>query len=382
MILTALALSLLFLVLAQHPFVTYPLSLRLVRYLRGPARDMPSSAREPSFAICMSAFNEEAIIVRKIANLLELKSTVAECQILIYVDAATDRTADLLSTYRDQITLVVGTERHGKSHGLNELVGRTTADLLVFTDANVEIDHLALVRIGARFRDARIGCVCGHLLYTNGSETAAASAGSLYWRIEEGIKQLESDTIGIIGADGSLFAIRRALHQPVPPDIIDDFYISMRILLAGYRVVREPQALAFERTASDNREEFRRKIRIACQAFNVHRLIWPAVTSSNAILYGYVSHRLLKWLTIYNLGLFATFFAWAMFLAVPIQYFMALLFAAMALSAYIAFGNSRLVAQLRSMFLGLLGPGVGVWRSLRGDRFQTWQPLSTVRRAT
>jgi cellulose synthase/poly-beta-1,6-N-acetylglucosamine synthase-like glycosyltransferase len=274
---------------------------------------------------------------------------------------------------------VVGQERYGKSYGLNELVKRTSADILVFTDANVEIHPEALVRIGARFADKTIGCVCGNLIYTNSAETATAATGGLYWRIEENIKQLESDTIGIVGADGSLFAIRRVLHEPVAPDIIDDFYISMRILLAGHRVVREPQALAFERSGSDKREEFRRKIRIACQAFNVHRLIWGAVKTSPAILYGYVSHRLLKWLIIYNLGLSGAFFTLFAFSALPLRVFGALAIIAVAAMTFVAVSEAGPAKQIRSILSGLLGVGIGVLRSIRGDRFQTWQPISTAR---
>jgi cellulose synthase/poly-beta-1,6-N-acetylglucosamine synthase-like glycosyltransferase len=374
-----LAASVVFLILALHPFVTYPLTLRIIRMAWGPIRDNPSSDFEPSFAICMSAFNEEGVIARKIANLLELKSSLRHCEVLVYVDAATDRTAQLLAPYADRIIAVVGQERHGKSHGLNELVKRTSADILVFTDANVEIHPEALSRIGARFADENVGCVCGNLIYTNNAETATASTGGLYWRLEENIKQLESDTIGIVGADGSLFAIRRVLHEPVAPDVIDDFYISMRILLAGHRVVREPQALAFERSGSDEREEFRRKIRIACQAFNVHRIIWDKVKRSPTILYGYVSHRLLKWLIIYNLGLSATFFALFAFSVLPLRYFIAFVFVALSAMTYVALGAAGPAKQIRSILSGLLGVGIGVWRSIRGDRFQTWQPISTAR---
>jgi cellulose synthase/poly-beta-1,6-N-acetylglucosamine synthase-like glycosyltransferase len=298
---------------------------------------------------------------------------------LIYVDAATDRTAEFLAPYSNRITVLVGQQRHGKSYGLNELVKRTTADILVFTDANVEMHPEALVRIGARFADQSIGCVCGNLIYTNSSETATAATGGLYWRIEENIKQLESETFGIVGADGSLFAIRRELHEPVAPDVIDDFFISMRILLAGHRVVREPLALAFERSGSNELEEFRRKIRIACQAFNVHRLIWGEVRRSPTIIYGYVSHRLLKWLIIYNLGLSAAFFALFAYSALPLRYFIALVLTACAATCYIALSGAGSAKQMRSILSGLLGVGIGVWRSIRGDRFQTWQPISTAR---
>jgi hypothetical protein len=50
----------------------------------------------------------------------------------------------------------------------------------------------------------------------------------------------------VIGADGSLFAIRRRPQRPVPNTLIDDIFISLGILLAGYRVVRAPELRACE----------------------------------------------------------------------------------------------------------------------------------------
>ena len=55
------ALAGVFLLLVLHPYVTYPLSLMLMpkRPIRAPA---PGWAH-PSVAICMSAYNEERVIV-------------------------------------------------------------------------------------------------------------------------------------------------------------------------------------------------------------------------------------------------------------------------------------------------------------------------------
>jgi len=40
-------------------------------------------------------------------------------------------------------------------------------------------------------------------------------------------------------------------------------------------VIQASDAFAYEESVVSSREEFQRKIRIACQAFNVHRLVWP-----------------------------------------------------------------------------------------------------------
>jgi cellulose synthase/poly-beta-1,6-N-acetylglucosamine synthase-like glycosyltransferase len=371
-----IGLSAFFLLLSIHPFVTYPLSLLPFRR-DGEAPAAPGSL--PSFAICVCAYNEERTIADKARNMIALADTVPDCQLFIYVDGATDRTLDRLKPFRDRIEVVAADVRRGKSHGMNVLVDRCSADVVVFTDANVELDADALRQLAPWFSDPSVGCVCGHLIYSNSDESAMASSGSLYWRIEETIKQLESDAYSVVGADGSLFAIRRDAHHVVPDDIIDDFYVSMMILADGLRVVRAPKARAFEKSATNTYDEFRRKIRIACQAFNVHRLIWPRIWRKPVLAYCYVSHRLLKWLIGYNLLLAGVFLVLAMMQVFsPVEVLLALLVLGVLFAGLIAvrFGPAQ---KILAMLLSFAGTSWGVWRSVRGDRFQTWTPTPSAR---
>lgn len=371
-----ISLFLLFLLLSIHPFVTYPLSLLPFR-----KRGEPPAASQPlpSFAICVCAYNEERTIAEKARNMIALADTVPDCRLYIYVDGATDRTVERLQPFRDRIDVVAAEVRRGKSHGMNVLVERCAADVVVFTDANVELDLDALRELAPWFSDPSVGCVSGHLIYSNPDESAMASSGSLYWRIEENIKQLESDAYSVIGADGSLFAVRRSAHHVVPDDIIDDFYVSMMILADGMRVVRAPKARAFEKSATNTYDEFRRKIRIACQAFNVHRLIWPRIWRKPILAYCYVSHRLLKWLIGYNL-LFAGLFLVIAMMQVfsPAVVLLAVAMLAMGFVALLAlrFGPAQ---KVLAMLLSFAGTSWGVWRSVRGDRFQTWTPTPSAR---
>lgn len=371
-----IGLSVVFLLLSIHPFVTYPLSLMLFRRKRPPPA---AQSPLPSFAICVCAYNEERTIAEKARNMIAVAEAVPNCELFVYVDGASDRTLERLEPFRDRINVVAAEVRRGKSHGMNVLVDRCKADIVVFTDANVELDKNVLPEIAPWFSDPSVGCVCGHLVYSNPDESAMSSSGSLYWRIEEAIKQLESDAYSVVGADGSLFAIRRGAHHVVPDDIIDDFYISMKILIDGSRVVRAPKALAFEKSATNTYDEFRRKIRIACQAFNVHRLIWPEIWPKPALAYCYVSHRLLKWLIGYNLLLAVLFFLLAMlsvFQPAPVLGVLVLAVAAFAVLVAVKFGPAL---KTLAMLLSFAGTAWGVWRSVRGDRFQTWTPTPSAR---
>lgn len=380
--LSTLFVGLLCLALAVHPYLTYPLSLALRRRVRA---DAPATdAAAPTTAdIVFCAYNEERSIAAKLDNMISLLEADPELQVRIYLDGCEDATPQIVARHEHpRLHVIEATERGGKSRGINALVAASDAEVIIFTDANVILDDDVVDAARQSFRDPDIGCLCGHLIYVNPDESQTAGLGALYWRIEEAIKQLESDTGSTMGADGSLFAIRRALFTPVAEDIIDDFHTSMNVLLRGKRVVRIDSMRAYERSVSVRDEEFRRKVRIACRAFNCHRHLQPRLRQMSAWnRYKYYSHKVLRWLTIYFLGAGVLFvLAAAMMLAgdrwpVPLLVLLGAIAAVLAGHRWRIPGLSA-IAEVLSMFLAA---GVGVWESLRGKRYRTWTVAASSR---
>jgi cellulose synthase/poly-beta-1,6-N-acetylglucosamine synthase-like glycosyltransferase len=367
--------------LGLHPFTTYPLSLRLIRALRRRGLPAAGGAVAPqSFALCFCAYNEARVIGKKVQNCLALRRKRPELEILAYVDAATDRTGELLRRHAGDIRLYESPQRYGKTHGMNRLVAAAEASILVFTDANVMLDDDALVRLESYFADPEIGCVCGHLRYVNAGAGATAALGALYWRFEERLKQLESDTGSAMGADGSLFAIRRSLARPVPDNLIDDMYVSLSILCDGYRVVRAGDVVAYELATTTPSEEFRRKVRIACQAFNVHRRLWPRLRRLDRLtLYKYVSHKLLRWFSLACLALGAGFFELGL-IAAGLAWPALAVAAAGGMLALLGYHRrGRWPSRLWDAASALAGTAIGLWYSLRGVDFQVWTPAESAR---
>src|SRR5882672_2774903 len=381
---TALSiLGILCLLAACHPFLTYPWSLIALQALRPAKRSRSDSIPvvDLTCAICVCAYNEERGIARKVENLLALRTRESGLEILVYVDGASDRTAEILRGYESQIDLHIATERRGKTYGMNLLAAKAQAPILIFTDANVIMDMECVRDFRRYFADPEIGCVCGNLVYTNDSASATASSGSAYWRFEEAIKKLEMESGSMMGADGSVFAIRRSLHKPPPERIIDDMYVSVMILCSGYRVIQASGGLAYEESVVSAREEFRRKIRIACQAFNVHRLIWPQLRKLDGItLYKYVSHKLIRWFTIYLLAISGVAFYAALAVAGHAGVAVALTVCIAAAFLLGCFSTMKPFAQIAGIVAAFAATGLGVWRSLRGERYQTWDPAASIRK--
>ena len=374
-----------FAALAGHPFATYPLSLLAARLVRGArARRLPAESPPLSIAVLCCAYNEAAVIGAKLENSLRLQEQASSTRVLFYTDGCTDRTAAIIAEAGDRVRLIASERRHGKSHGMNLLAAAAgDADVLLFTDANVRVDPDAVAAVQRAFADPTVGCVCGHLVYVNPGDSATALAGARYWSFDEWLKRLESDTGSCVGADGSLFAIRRALFRPVPADIIDDFFTSLSIWCAGWRVVISPELIAYERSATGSREEFRRKVRIACRAFNCHRLLWPQVVRLPPWdLYKYLSHKLLRWLTgccvaVAALGLIGGLLSAGVAPALVLG-------SALGAAAVVRLGAALRVpplALVHEAVLAVAATAVGVICSLRGQRFQTWVQPETTRQA-
>jgi cellulose synthase/poly-beta-1,6-N-acetylglucosamine synthase-like glycosyltransferase len=378
-----LVLAAVFAFLAIHPFVTYPLSLlAAVRLYRKPT--VTTEAGHPSVAIVVCAYNEEAVIDEKLRNCLAVRNGDPATAIFVYTDGCSDRTVEIVRAHGDQIHLVEGRARRGKSAGMNQLVDRARAwgaEILFFTDANVILDAGSLAAMRRTFTDPEIGCVTGHLDYVNETESPTALVGSRYWSLDEAIKQLETDSGSCIGADGAIFGIRTKLFRTVPENIIDDFFTSMSVLCDGWRSVYSRELVARERSATVLKEEYRRKVRIACRAFNCHRLLWPRVLRMSPwTIYKYVSHKLARWLMAFWVAGFAVSVVAAL-LTLQASWSMkfGLIAATALLAAMVTLLPGKPWSYIREAFVAIFATGVGVVKSLQGERFQTWSQAGSTR---
>jgi hypothetical protein len=103
----------------------------------------------------------------------------------------------------------------------------------------------------------------------------------------------------VVGA-GAIFAIRRELYTPLPPEAINDLVVPLQIVALGYRAVFDPAAVGIEPTAGNFAGEFRRKRRIVNRS-------WHGVMSVSEVLnpgrlgwfaWQVWSHKVLRWLVL------------------------------------------------------------------------------------
>lgn len=271
-----------------------------------------TDARElPEITVVIAAYNEEDFIEKKLANTFDLTYPSELLYVIVVTDGSTDRTPQLAEQYPG-VRHYFSPERKGKIAAVDRVMPQVTSPIVVFTDANTEVNQDALLNMARHFNHADVGGVAGEKRILVKSEDEASSAGEgFYWKYESTLKKWDSALGTVVGAAGELFAIRTDLYPEIPMDtIIEDFYTTLTIAKEGYRVVYEPEAYAMERGSASVKEELKRKIRIAAGGIqsivrlsgllNIFRYGWTS--------FQYISHRVLRW-TITPFALITLFIA-------------------------------------------------------------------------
>ncbi|MDZ4307951.1 glycosyltransferase [Allopontixanthobacter sp.] len=364
--------SIFFFVLLIYPYIIYPVFLRFF-----PVRPVEHRAVRKRVSLLFCAYNEGASLPAKLHNLRLLKARHPDLEILAFDDGSSDETARLLAAASDILTFVPGSGRSGKASGMKHLASLAAGEILIFTDANVILAEDAVDRLLPYYSDNKVGGVCGTLCYADEEGSATAEVGSLYWRLDEKLRTLESQTGNVMGADGSLFSIRNALYPAFPDSVLDDFTVSMSVIFAGYRLIKAPDVLAFENSVAERSDELRRKIRIGARSYHTHLHLRSQLRTMRPIdRFKYGSRKLLRWFGGANLVL-AVVFALAAIAAYSLVWAAVGTAAAAAILFALTRTSHRLFAKLGDVLLAIFATQLGIFKGMRGETVTTWSPAKS-----
>jgi cellulose synthase/poly-beta-1,6-N-acetylglucosamine synthase-like glycosyltransferase len=168
-------------------------------------------------------------------------------------------------------------------------------EIVVFSDANNLYDPSALRELVRPFADPQVGGVSGAKVIQKGDGALGESEGT-YWKYESWVKKQETRLGSTTGVAGEIFAIRRALYEPAPESIInEDFYIAMRLIRRGWRVVYAPLAISRERVSATAEDEMTRRARIVAgryQAISLSARLLP--WNRPLVVWQVLSHKFLR----------------------------------------------------------------------------------------
>ena len=291
--------------LVAYAYAIFPV-LVIVRGLLRP-RPYRSEPITPTVSLLIAARNEEAVIARRLENLLELDYPSDLLDVVIASDGSTDATNEILRGYVRPGIQVLERPPLGKGQALGSAVAASRGEIIVFSDANSMYAPGAIRALVAPFADPAVGGVAGNQVYGGGTEVAAEAGERTYWGLDRLLKRFESRAGDTIAATGAIYAIRRSLVRPIPPGVNDDFYLSLGVVDQGFRLVFAEDAIAYEPPADAFDREYRRKVRIVTRAMTCIRSMPSLLDPRRHGFYALqlLSHKVLRWLMAIPLAVLA-----------------------------------------------------------------------------
>ena len=281
----------------------YPLLLVAILRYRG-GKPVLKRFEPRSVDVILPVRNAVQWIGPKLDSLLALEYPRDLLRIIVVSDESTDGTDDVVREYavRHPIELI-RVPQGGKTPALNAAFNVANGEILFFTDVRQRIDAHSLKELVSCFADPAVGVVSGELFITSGDSREAKDV-SLYWRYEKWIRKHLCAIDSFHGATGCIYAMRRQLAEPLPPATLnDDMYLPLVALLAGYRVIFEENARAYD-FATELDVEFRRKVRTLAGVLQIVRLLPATLTPKNRMWFHFLSHKIARLLMPYAMAVF------------------------------------------------------------------------------
>ncbi len=362
----------------------YPLLIALIAALKPKSgnRDPLPGWEFPTITMIIPAYNEEKVILEKLANCRSIRYPEGKLEILVVSDASSDRTDDLVrETARSMGNLrflrVEG--RVGKTECQNSAVRHATGEILVFSDADSMYFPDALLNLAKNYRNPRIGGVSGRYRYVDPNSSVGEST-FVFWEFENMIKFFQSRIRTLTGASGCIYSIRRDLYEPLPPHISSDIIEPITVVRKGYVIAFEEEAKALEKPTSRPKQEFGMRVRVVTggiigllyvrDMLNPFRHPWEA--------FQLFSHKVMRWMVpIFLILLFAS----NLFLVRRSLWFAATFAGQLAflLAAFLGWVLDRRGAPVKVFSLPLffvLGNAAiltAIFRVIKGYRAVTWE---------
>lgn len=362
-----------------YAYLLYPLGVFVLKQFA--SRERAEWETLPTVTLIIAAYNEEEIIGEKVENSLELDYPEEKLDIVVFSDASSDATDEIVQSYDDDRGRLMRIEgRVGKTECQNRVVESVDSDIVAFSDANSMYEPDAIEALVSRFTDDT-GCVVGELHFP---ETGTNISGfSLYRAYERFIQRSEGAVGSVVKGNGAIYAVRRSCYVPLPRDSISDFAELLAIRAAGWRIGFAPDAVAKERARETVDSELRAKKRITTRSWHS---LWRFTRLLNPFSYGFYSVQL--WSRTILLWLSPIFLLVALFTGLPLLYIdQGLAYAVVVAGATVyflcllvavAFDRRGIAAPLlcqAAYYFALLNVSllVGLWNFLQNENIVVWE---------
>ncbi|TSC86115.1 MAG: polysaccharide deacetylase/glycosyl transferase, group 2 family protein [Parcubacteria group bacterium Gr01-1014_8] len=221
----------------------------------------------PSVSVIIPAHNESANIEATIHSVMS--GSVTPEEVIVVDDASSDNTAKLvreLQVKYDPRLRLLQKERGGsKAAALNAGLPEAAGDVLVCIDADTTVSRHALRRLLYHFHDTKVGAVAGKVY--------PASLRSFFEKLQYleyvQAQNLDKEVFSVVNAVGIVPGAIGAWRKTAVVNaggysldtVVEDQDLSLALLLRGWNIVYEPEALGYTETPTSAQTFFKQRFR-------------------------------------------------------------------------------------------------------------------------
>jgi len=284
-------------------YIGYPLVLLALARIFPEPVNKANGLFDPFVSIILAAKNEAQGIEKRLRNLLEQDYPADKLEIIVVSDGSVDATESIIQKLtadlpqnQARIIFHAYSPSKGKPTALNLGVKHAVGDIIVFADARQQFEKGTVSQLVTNFSDPTVGGASGELVFLKESESKIKAQMGAYWTYEKTIRRSESISGSVVGATGAVYAIRKHLYQNLPAKtILDDVLTPMNIIMQGYRVIFDGEAVAHDTISKDVGHEWKRKVRTLAGNWQLISLRSDLLNlRKNALFFRFCSHKLAR----------------------------------------------------------------------------------------
>lgn len=300
-------------------------------------------------SVIIPAYNEEDNIHSTIMSILE--SSVEELEILVMNDGSKDRTGAIVQEIEKQYPKKVrlyNLKNGGKARALNYGFRLARYDVVVTMDGDTVFDRYAIARLARHFHDPNVMAVAGKVCATNSRNIL-----NLFQWAEYVITQnMDKEALNLVNAigvvPGPVGAWRRSVVLEVGgyslDTMVEDQDLTLALIARGYRVLYEPQALAYSETPFFLKDFYKQRSR---WIFGTLQCVWKY----KRYLLSF-RRPAMGWAVLLNTIIFSFFLS----LLIPLMDFL------LVIALLVGFARSTFLLYLLFVGIDLLYATFGFWR--------------------
>jgi len=203
----------------------------------------------PKFSLIIPVFNEEKVIIDKLANCLELDYSKCNYEIFVVDDYSTDKTCKIVKKYikhHPNIRLIKNRFSKGKVGCVKTALNAVKYEYVSITDADVILKKDILRNSIKYISKKNVGAICGIQNLIGNRKNKAFSFENIYRKFYTKLRLLESRLDSAPVFHGQFMIVKKSILRKIKI-FYDDTDIAIKIRKLGYKTLYIRECIFYER---------------------------------------------------------------------------------------------------------------------------------------